>query len=201
MKDVITRLQEHSGRPRALRTFLTEHEHWRFGPIHASTTIALEGVVRWEEWSVSDPSFTCWQGRDICSQPRLSLVSCHETYDWECEIQDVYGFSASKSDLNKFTSLDQMAETSSPEMICELTERKLDANLAHREIRILHSSSTSDCLVRFTWNKRLFLMNAGGSHHFAAARYIAARLPKAVPLKVKLKTYSLQPEAVSQAGA
>lgn len=39
-------------------------------------------------------------------------------------------------------------------------------------------------------------MNSGGSHHFAAARYIATRLKTPVPLHGRLRTYSIKPKAV-----
>jgi hypothetical protein len=106
--------------------------------------------------------------------------------DWACEIQDVKGLGASKSDLREFDSLDAMVQRNSPEMIDEITPAKLQANLAHGEIRIIHQANTSDCFIRHDWDGRVFLSNSGGSHHFAAARLIARLLGQQVPLRGRL---------------
>uniref|UniRef100_UPI003F799567 DUF6685 family protein n=1 Tax=Chromobacterium amazonense TaxID=1382803 RepID=UPI003F799567 len=98
----------------------------------------------------------------------------------ELDINEIDGLSASKSDLTKFQTLDQLVEANSFEMIDEITDAKLAKNLAHREIRILHGDS--DYFARYLWDERTFLMNSGGSHHFAAARYLAKRLSQRVPL-------------------
>lgn len=125
------------------------------------------------------------------------LAHCEVTNDWQCDITDVLGFSMSKSDLTAFPNMDAMVETNSREMINEITPAKLARNLAHREIRIIHSPGTTDHFARHLWDGRLFLMNDGGSHHFAAARYIAARLGTPVPLRGKLRTYALNPLAIA----
>jgi hypothetical protein len=130
-------------------------------------------------------------------RPELADFGCCETTEqWTCDIQNVVGVSASKSELDKFASLDDMVEKNSPEMINEISEAKLCKNLAHSEIRIFHNSDTSDHFARYQWDGRVFLMNSGGSHHFAAARYIASRIAQQVPLKGKLRTYSINDAAV-----
>src|SRR5690606_26581148 len=69
--------------------------------------------------------------------------------------------------------------------------RKLAANLAHDEIRIIHREDPSDYFRTYTWDGRLFLINGGGSHHFAAAKYIAKRLHIEVPITGKLLVKSI----------
>lgn len=125
-----------------------------------------------------------------------ALATCEITLNWTCDISDIHGFCASKSVLSDFSSTDEMVETNSQSMISEITAEKLAQNLAHREIRIIHSPNTSDCFERYAWDGRLWLVNAGGSHHTAAAKYIATRLGKPVPLTGKLYTYSLNAQAV-----
>ena len=88
-----------------------------------------------------------------------------------------------------------MVEKNSREMIDQLSEAKLDENLSHSEIRILRHNS-SDYFARYRWDGRIFLVNSGGSHHFAAARYIASRIEKKIPLRGKLKTFSLNTDVV-----
>lgn len=115
---------------------------------------------------------------------------------WQCDISEVDGFTSSKSDLANFQSTDQMVETNSREMIDRIDASKLAQNLAHDEIRILHRKDSSDHFMRFAWDGRLLLANSGGSHHLAAAKYIAKRLNQQVDLSSRLLTYSLNVQAV-----
>lgn len=138
-----------------------------------------------------------WQAFKL-DRPEYAQIGQREiTRQWHCDITDIHGFSASKSNLNNFVSTDDMVETNSREMIDEITPAKLAKNLAHHEIRILHNPDTSDHFRRYRWDGRLWLMNDGGSHHTAAAKYIATRLQKPVKLTGKLYTYSLNPEAIA----
>lgn len=116
---------------------------------------------------------------------------------WWCDISDVHGFGASKSKLSDFSSTDAMVERNSRDMINEITLEKLAENLAHDEIRILHRKKTTDHFACYQWDGRLWLMNSGGSHHFAAAKYIASRLPQRVPLQADLRVYALNEDAIS----
>lgn len=122
---------------------------------------------------------------------------CEITNDWTCDISDVYGFSASKSNLIEFADTDEMVETNSPSLIADISHEGLKKNLNHKEIRILHDPDTTDHFTRYMWDRRVFLMNTGGSHHFAAAKYIAARLPAKVALKGDLHTYSLNSSTIA----
>ncbi|MYN38109.1 hypothetical protein GTP55_01860 [Duganella sp. FT109W] len=115
---------------------------------------------------------------------------------WQCEIQEVHGFSASKSELTKFSSMDEMVECNSREMITDISPQGLAKNLAHNEIRIMRPN-TDDCFKYHRWDGRLFLINSGGSHHFAAAKYIALRIGAPVPLAGRLHSYALNPDAIA----
>lgn len=145
-----------------------------------------------------------WKQRDrhsygsfISHRPEYAQIGQQQIDDhWECDITDVHGFAGSKSELRDFASTDQMVEAKSRDLIDAITHEKLANNLDHREIRIIHSPG-SDFFCRYSWDGRLFLMNGGGSHHFAAAKYIAARLPKAVALRGRLYTRSLNALAIA----
>lgn len=115
---------------------------------------------------------------------------------WRCDIQEVHGLGASKSDLSNFTSLDDLVEANSREMIRSIDQAWLDKNLAHGEIRILKGPSSGDFFARCQWDGRVYLLNSGGSHHFSAARYIAKRIDVEVPLEGRLYEYSLNPDVV-----
>lgn len=125
------------------------------------------------------------------------FVLMSKTDKWQCDIQQVVGFSSSKSELRKFLHLDEMVEADSPEMINEISESKLKKNLAHAGIRIIHCDN-EDWFRQHLWDGRLFLMNSDGSHHFAAARYIAARLGNTIALIDKLEEYSLNEVAINR---
>lgn len=123
---------------------------------------------------------------------------CIETtvQGWWCDISDVHGFGASKSTLVDFASTDAMVERNCREMIDEITPEKLAENLAHDQIRILQRENSTDYFACYQWDGRLWLMNDGGSHHFAAAKYIASRLSQRVPLQADLRIYSLNEDAI-----
>lgn len=131
-------------------------------------------------------------------RPEHQQLSQHVVIEnWVCDISDIHGFSASKSDLEYFSSTDEMVETNSRELITPISIAKLEANLAHDEIRIIHrAESGGDYFVRYRWDNRLWLMNDGGSHHTAAAKYISTRIARPVPISGTLYEYSLNPIAV-----
>ncbi|RYH57779.1 MAG: hypothetical protein EON54_11730, partial [Alcaligenaceae bacterium] len=75
--------------------------------------------------------------------------------DVECDISEVFGFSASKSELRDFSSTDEMVEANSRDMIDAITHEKLAKNLAHSEIRIIHARCTTDHFARYLWDGHL----------------------------------------------
>jgi len=150
--------------------------------------ISWESVGEWHEWG--SPSYNHYLQR-FCHDGLMGWHYAGDGYtsffeefvdfgsreiieNWVCDIQDVVGFAASKSKLKDFSSLDHMVETKSREMIDPITDEKLQENLGHHGIRILHNKESSDFFARCAWDGRVFLVNSDGSHHFAAARYIAA---------------------------
>lgn len=125
------------------------------------------------------------------------LAALTVTKEWVCDISQVHGFSSSKSRLEEFASTDDLVARNSLELVSEISHEKLQANLRHREIRILHDPICSDHFVRRDWDGRVFLVNSGGSHHLAAAKYIARRLGVRVPLKAALHSYALNAAALA----
>lgn len=207
-------LSESFGTPARVIKMLAKHPDIRVRIEEPAPVIAAGSVMQWHYWGKHSPGH--WPRRPLGRimgwkheggsyrsfeehRPELEKFGLEDvTAQWTCDIQDLAGFSSSKSTLTDFTSTDDMVETNSPEMIDEITEEKLLKNLAHGEIRILHQKdTTTDHFARFLWDGRMFLMNDGGSHHLAAARYIASRLKRPVSLSAKLYTYSINPEAVN----
>ncbi|TAL63593.1 MAG: hypothetical protein EPN79_15665 [Burkholderiaceae bacterium] len=125
------------------------------------------------------------------------LASLREQTGWHCDIRDIAGFSASKSDLDRTATMDDFARAFCPRYIEDVSETGLRKNLAHSEIRILHSANSADHFVSYAWDGRLMLANGGGSHHLAAACYIARRTKTAVPVAGTLYEYKLDPTAIN----
>lgn len=205
-------IREDLGQPVSLMRLLAQQPRIHYALEPPSPSIALGSIVKWHRFAES--SALSWprrgQGRlmgwrstgghyanfDLCRPELEEIGRCETIEDWSCDITEVYGFSASKSNLCQFASMDQMVEANSREMIDEITHEKLDRNLRHGEIRIIHRKNR-DYFVRHLWDDRVFLMNSGGSHHFAAAKYIASRLRQPVKLRGRLDVYSLSSRAVA----
>lgn len=129
--------------------------------------------------------------------PLLRLGYEMKVERWRCDIQQVDGFACSKSELEKFANMDQMVETNSKELIADITAEGLKKNLSWDEIRII-SRADHDHFASWGWDGRIFLMNSGGSHHFAAAKYIAARLCQPVELTGTYKVFGLCEQAITE---
>ena len=205
-------VREDLGYPVRLSKLLKVEPGIRFSLAPLALNIAASSVVRWQDFGKHAPlswprraqgEMMGWQwssGRYSSFVAQRSefevLAQCHEVPGWRCDIARVDGFSGSKSCLEQFASTDDMVETNSMRMIDRVDDEKLAENLAHKEIRILHDPATSDHLRYCAWDQRVFLMNSGGSHHLAAAKYLAARLDRRVSIEGKLVSYSLNSAAI-----
>lgn len=166
------------------------HELGTYSPLHFPTR--MRGVLLgWKE------SGGAWESFHLERHEYAQIGHQEETDGWCADIAAIDGFGASKSDLYAFASTDEMVEAHSRDLIGEITPQGLARNLAHREIRIIHQLGTTDHFARYLWDGRLWLQNDGGSHHTAAAKYIAARLGLRVALTGLLRTYSLNEVALA----
>ena len=203
LKKIIDGFREDLGRPVGLLRLLEDVAQIRATLDEPSSCISAQSVIPWHE--LGTPPAQDWPRRKrgeligwraegggrwqsfLVERPEYAQIGTKEiTPEWSCDITDLHGFASSKSDLQCFKSTDQMVETNSREMIDQITPEKLTQNLAHREIRIIHTPGTDDHFCRYGWDGRLWLINSGGSHHTAAAKYIAARLKLPVTLTGKL---------------
>lgn len=211
---ICDRIKEDLGHPVSLLRLLEDRPDIRVPLDEDTQSIAASSVVPWHElgtspvmdWPRRPRGFLMGWKKSADNQYRSFEVTrpeyaeigqCEVIQDWECDIADVHGFSSSKSELRDFSSTDAMVECNSREMIDSISHEKLAKNLSHREIRIIHNPHTHDYFARYLWDGRLFLMNDGGSHHFAAAKYIADRLEETVPLRGTLRVYSLNSTALA----
>lgn len=164
---------------------VTQWQHWGYG----YTDWRRRGIIQmWNHWG----------SRELHRADLEHITSEVVTDGWTCDIQDIVGFGNSKSDLFKFISLDDMAERTSAGLIVPVSDDKLQENLSWDECRIMRGNSKEDSFWRYMWEDgRVYLMNSGGSHHFAAARYVASRLGRRVPVTGDLTTFSINLDAVS----
>lgn len=146
-------------------------------------------------WTRCRGNYQNYGATSLSREDLLNLGTVKEVEGWSCEIQDVDGFSASKSELRKFKSMDAMVERNSKSMITPISKDKLENNLRWDEIRII-SRKDHDYFATWGWDGRLFLINSGGSHHFAAAKYIAKRLHIDVPLQGRYMIYGISQVAL-----
>ena len=210
--DIYYAICEDLGRPIRLQRLIDENPNMRVQLTEPKLVVDAHKVVQWQDWGGQPTdhwprrkrgTILGWRhsagsyGSFEMHRPEFeSFGQCEVSDHWRCDIQDVTGLSSSKSNLESFTSLDSLVGKNSRELIDETTEESLQKNLAHGGIRILHQESTSDHFARYRWDGRTLLMNSDGSHHFAAARYIASRINRRVPLGGRLCTYSINPLAL-----
>jgi hypothetical protein len=148
-------------------------------------------------WTRCPGAYHNYGSTSIVREDLLNLGTVIEQEQWSCEIQEIDGFSGSKSELHKFKSTDAMVERNSQEMINPVTQEQLEKNLRWDEIRIISREKTTDHFATWEWDGRVFLINSGGSHHFAAAKYIAKRLEIKVPLSGRYVTFGINQVAVA----
>lgn len=135
--------------------------------------------------------------RLIGQQPHLAnLATMRVEKDFQCDIRDIVGFSASKSPLKQFSNTDDMIRSQRPDWL-EVSQENLANLLSHAGIRILHQKATTEHFARYAWDGRLWLCNEDGSHHVAAAKYVARMLDERVPMTGKLVTHALNGDAVT----
>lgn len=172
--------------------------HWHdFGEEHSMEywRRPARGTVR--GWTKSRGGH--YESAEYQCQALADLGQCNSIESYELDIAQVGGLGASKSDLDDHGSMASFAEACCSHLIEPLTEEQLQKNLSWSEVRIMRPGG-GDHFSRYGWDGRIFLNNSGGSHHFAAAQYIACKLRRKVPLVGKLYDYSLNKQAVDALG-
>lgn len=177
----------------------------------AQDTLWTRSVVRWEDWKGERLPFSssiqngidyrCPNGQRnrlekmFLGIPELNGLIKKETFEnYRLNIDDICGISASKSMTHDIESIDDFPLIRCRELVEPLSIEHLQKNMAHGEIR-LDDMRFSD----FEWAKRrIHWHNAGGSHHFAAARHQAIRLGCRVTLSGKLTRYSVNNNCLFQ---
>ncbi len=123
-----------------------------------------------------------------------SLVRNTPPQPWSGDVRDIAGITTSKGPIEKYATLDEFAEHHCLDEIQEVSVDSMMKNWRH-EGRFVRSDSS--ILVRqLAWDDRTFWLNSGGSHHFAAARYLAGRLGKELRIEGQLLRCELVPDSV-----
>jgi hypothetical protein len=182
--------------------------------LHEPDSVYLDDVVRWHQWvsnksatNIHDPlygkGFWAWDPTERVYKGGgakfaiAELTRSTEIKGWTGDIRQVTGLSNSKSNLELFTSLDTFAEQECVGLLGNGSAEKLAENLAFHGLDYLQDPSKMS-FVCYLWSPRLFLINHDGSHHFAAARYLAGRLQKYIPLRGTLRVSEFDEQAVAE---
>lgn len=182
--------QEALGHPVSLAKRLHEPgAHVAFDP-HRS--VALSDLIRWDLWfrAASEIGRT---HADRAFRSYGALAQSHGDPRFSCTLREVMGFANSKSDLASYSDLDALALDTAANLVQDTSPARLDENLSWtgvslRRVRTVDRGSFFRCL----WDGRIFWLNDDGSHHFAAARYIAGQLGVDIELQARdLVTVSL----------
>ena len=122
--------------------------------------------------------------------PAGKLAFTRQISRFEFALTDVDGIAASKSSDRHFESVRDFGFDYVTYKKESVDADGLTRMLGHREIRIMRPDTSERAGVR-AWDGRLFLYNAGGSHHFAGASYISAVTRHTVPLRADLEFVEL----------
>lgn len=189
------------GSPASLQRLIRERPQLRVRLDARPQVIATENVVRWEDFGGSygahwprtgSGKLRGWKMRggqySSCEHevPALSELTVTQTDEnFSCDIGEVTGLAASKSELLSYLSIADMAEACCEGLIQDKSIAGLEKNLSWPEVRIARGSK-SDFFMKYGWDDGMYLINSGGSHHFVAAHYQAQELDHPVSLEGRL---------------
>lgn len=166
----------------------------RYLPIDSISNIDFETMPKWHRFDLSKVEGVIYK-KGVYSSQRFENISGeliqHEEVIETVDIQMIHGFGASKSPLHKFKTMEEMiSQSGCKHMIDDVSHQGMIDNLSWPEIRIIKDKETSgDRLAYFAYFDCYYLLNSGGSHHFAAAKYIAKKLNVEIPIKGKVDKY------------
>ena len=159
---------------------------WDFLAVHGGTPPVFDGFEE-HRGSVISASLMSIHG---------ALSAVRHVDEFGCDICEVDGIAASKSSDTVFESVDAFGADYVAFRQTPVDVRGLRKMLAHAEVRITRCTGGDTFAIR-CWDGRLFLQNAGGSHHFAGAAHISRSIGQPVPLRGKLQIHSLNRAAFS----
>jgi hypothetical protein len=134
-----------------------------------------------------------WENfRDYLSN--IDDFSVEEVENWEGDLRDVTGLTSSSYSVRGFDCLDRFVEHKHPQLLKCISEAGLSEALAHPDLQPLMSG---ECVFTlYGWDGRVLLEADIGLQQLAAARYIAGKLNKKVPIKGSIKSHHMSYKAV-----
>jgi hypothetical protein len=199
------------GVPASLTAVIQDHPSLRQVVFEEKKTAASRDIQQWEDLGLSSRGFDAQRGVllgwtdtqgsyasiDLPVTALSRLVSTRTIEQFTCDITDIETLGAAKSNLSEYNNLDEFAEQRCANLLGDISKEGLLKMLEHDQIRSVGANAT-DTLSRYGWDGRLNLLNEGGAHHFAAARYIAKRTGIPVPICTTLHEHVFDPLAVAQ---
>lgn len=192
LKGIYQSILSDLGNPTAIREVIRQYPQLIGALPDLPHNIAHSSVVRWDRLASNGCAHATVNGRvrrgQVMRGTRLHLPAlesfCTEevTHRWKCNIRDVQGITNSKSELEKYESVDAFAQDACKTFIGNATEDDLARALNHPGITVKTPYPKEDIFILYLWCSRLLLANTDGSHHFAAASFIAGKLGIAVPI-------------------
>jgi len=164
-----------------IKSFLkSNNSYFDFELMRENKTISMDGVTRLHDWSVLITEV----GNE---NEKISVVDVVGFEQRKVEIQEIYGLFSSKSNLSKFSSLHEFAEANCKHLIGDVSEAQLHKMLNWYQ---LPQNGELYSINQYYWDKnRKYFSNSGGSHHFAAACYIASKLRRPTFIDAKITKY------------
>ena len=165
-----------------------------------------DSMIHWDRWSNNfNNSYPYklegWSKRNgrylklHTDQEWLKHLCKSEESMWSGDMRQISALGASKSNLKDFETFGDMVQQNSKDLVGSISISMIEKNLSHYQIRIFNSDS-GDYLVTNSWTNRISLINSGGSHHFAAAHYLATQLNYPIPLTCTMYKYTLDSQAI-----
>lgn len=195
--------RHHLGHPAALERAIETGQLVPLPLKEPADTFWTRSVIYWHTWMESSP--TSYRSRPYTLDYRKpgydrrleshdlpvpeveQLVREDIVRTFSCDITDIRGISASKSGEYDITDIDEFPMKRCASFAEPVTAEHLQKNMRHGELRLDRMR-----FAEYTWTgRRFYWLNDGGSHHFGAARYQAARLNTPVLLTGTLYRYSV----------
>lgn len=196
------------GHPELLSRFIREGKLEPLMVIPPPDTFWTRSVTYWHEWMNLGLSYHArkfhldYRSPDSGSY-RLCLESIYmpdveNLINEECidgfrlDISDIGGISASKSGMHDIADIDDFPLIRCRDFVEPVSAEHLRDNMDHYEIRLDDMR-----FIDFTWTKRrIYWINAGGSHHLASARYQSTRLGIPVPLTGRITRFKINRDCI-----
>lgn len=166
-----------------------------FGVLPLPSSVSLRDLLRWDQWRVDSRPGDAFDAGELPLPLKQLLSRLTTKIDGplgDVDLREIEGLCSSKSPLDEFESLDEFAETRSAGLLEGTDEAYVRTLLRWRDLPRIEPYT----LARFAWDGRIFFVNNGGSHHFAAARLLAARLGLKVTVRSIISDVAIDPIAI-----